>query len=60
MIPLEEFTDVTLAIEDTDDYDEWWPWLIKAMKSDQAIKSYPAIKSYKATESYLVIKSYLP
>ena len=57
MILLEDFTDVTLAIEDTDDHDSHKSYL--AMKNYLAIKSYFGIKSYPPIKKLSGHKSYL-
>ena len=48
MIPIEDFTDVTLAIEDTDEDDE-------GNAGDEGDKSYQVIK-LSSDKSYQVIK----
>ena len=57
MLLLEDFTDVTLAIEDTDDHDSHKSYL--AMKNYLAIKSYFGIKSYPPIKKLSGHKSYL-
>ena len=49
-LALEDFTDVTLAIEDTDDHDD---------HDDHSHKKLSCHKKLIAIKSYIVIKSYL-
>ena len=60
MIPLEDFTEVTLAIEDTDDHDDRKSYLaIKKLSYHKKLPSHKKLSGHKklsSKKSYLAIK----